>query len=71
MDTKSSTASATLSEPTPMTVKAPRPDRQHRTPQGPTPPRPSVTDKLLRQPQSRWQRTARYCWDKGGSKGGR
>jgi len=25
----------------------------------------------LRQADSRWQRTARYGWDKGGNKGGR
>jgi len=30
---------------------------------------PPATDR--RQPETRWQRTARYGWDKGGSKGGR
>jgi len=28
-------------------------------------------DNPLRQPDSRWQRTVRFNWDKGGSRGGR
>lgn len=35
------------------------------------PQRPAAADKALRQAQTRWQRTVRYGWDKGGSGGGR
>jgi len=34
-------------------------------------PRPSPTVNPLRQADTRWQRTVRYGWDKGGAKGGR
>ncbi len=38
----------------------------------PSPPaRPERPIKALRQAETRWQRTARYLWDKGGSRGGR
>ncbi len=33
--------------------------------------RPAVVGNALRQAQTRWQRTTRYGWDKGGSGGGR
>ncbi|MBL8393814.1 MAG: hypothetical protein JNK99_03550 [Candidatus Accumulibacter sp.] len=35
------------------------------------PPRAPATDNVLRQAPARWQRSARYVWDKGGSRGGR
>jgi len=34
-------------------------------------PRTGRTANTLRQAETRWQRSARYVWDKGGSRGGR
>ena len=56
-----------------------RPGRQARPPakqdarRPEAPPQPGVapTAPLPAAPQNRWQRTVRYGWDKGGSKGGR
>jgi hypothetical protein len=36
-----------------------------------SPPRTGPAANALRQAETRWQRTARYVWDKGGSRGGR
>jgi len=41
---------------------APKPKTEHKRQPVPNP---------LRQADSRWQRTVRYGWDKGGSRGGR
>lgn len=41
---------------------------------GPAPSPPARSERAinaLRQAETRWQRTARYVWDKGGSRGGR
>ncbi|MEF8750428.1 MAG: hypothetical protein V5B31_21990 [Candidatus Accumulibacter propinquus] len=40
-------------------------------PKSVAPQRPAAVDNALRQAQTRWQRTTRYGWDKGGSGGGR
>ncbi|EXI71403.1 MAG TPA: hypothetical protein PK440_18225 [Candidatus Accumulibacter phosphatis] len=37
----------------------------------PPPPRAEPAGNPLRQAETRWQRSARYVWDKGGSRGGR
>jgi len=56
-----------------MTSRPIRPNR----PQSPAVPRPAhpapgpAQSNPLSQPATRWQRTVRYVWDKGGSKGGR
>jgi len=42
---------------------------QKKGPKGPAPATPVPNPSL--QPTARWQRTQRYTWDKGGSKGGR
>jgi hypothetical protein len=34
-------------------------------------PRAGPAGTALRQAETRWQRSARYVWDKGGSRGGR
>ncbi len=36
-----------------------------------TPPDNQTLPNPLRQADNRWQRTVRYGWDKGGSRGGR
>ncbi|EXI67936.1 MAG: hypothetical protein AW08_01541 [Candidatus Accumulibacter adjunctus] len=36
-----------------------------------SPARPERAVNTLRPAETRWQRTARYVWDKGGSRGGR
>ncbi|MBE2259573.1 MAG: hypothetical protein H6942_09410 [Candidatus Accumulibacter sp.] len=41
------------------------------TAQAPTRQTNAADGKAPRQEQARWQRTVRYVWDKGGSKGGR
>jgi len=38
---------------------------------GPKKPTPAAPLPAPPQPAARWQRTQRYAWDKGGSKGGR
>jgi hypothetical protein len=45
--------------------------RQHgaKGPKRPAPDQPVPNPAL--QPVTRWQRTQRYAWDKGGAKGGR
>ena len=43
--------------------RPPAPPQKANPPQDPQPPLP--------QADSRWQRTARYGWDKGGARGGR
>ncbi|MBK8114734.1 MAG: hypothetical protein IPK44_09490 [Candidatus Accumulibacter sp.] len=40
-------------------------------PKSVAPKRPAAVGNALRQAQTRWQRTTRYGWDKGGSGGGR
>jgi hypothetical protein len=49
--------------------KPQRPARPNATPPAPRPVNPAPNP--LRQATSRWQRTARYGWDKGGANGGR
>lgn len=49
-------------KPKPPGHPAPKPPLRHGNPAPANP---------LRQADSRWQRTVRYGWDKGGSKGGR
>ena len=68
---QSTIALPTLFELVLMTAKPTHPDRPHAkvTPKRATP--QPVAGKALPQPQTRWQRTARYNWDKGGSRGGR
>lgn len=66
-------ATTPRSAPTPMTNK---PARRCKTPplpapQAPVPQPPTAGGNRLRQAETRWQRTVRYAWDKGGSKGGR
>ena len=62
-------APETPSEPTAMTGKpTPRVKPASKAPAKPPVPPPATG---RRQPETRWQRTARYGWDKGGSKGGR
>ncbi|HRD94744.1 hypothetical protein [Accumulibacter sp.] len=54
-----------------MTAKLARPRKATPTPKAP-PQRPAAAaGKTPRQAENRWQRTIRYGWDKGGSKGGR
>ncbi|EXI83165.1 MAG: hypothetical protein AW12_02627 [Candidatus Accumulibacter sp. BA-94] len=36
-----------------------------------SPPRAKPAGNPPRQAETRWQRSARYVWDKGGSRGGR
>lgn len=48
-----------------MTAKPKPPARPVPKPKGP------AAAKPLPQPAARWQRTVRYGWDKGGSRGGR
>ncbi|WP_291994482.1 hypothetical protein [Candidatus Accumulibacter sp. ACC003] len=53
-----------------------KPARRRKTPplpapQAPVPQLPTAGGNRLRQAETRWQRTVRYGWDKGGSKGGR
>ena len=49
-----------------------KPQRPARPNAAPKPPRPaSPVSNPLRQAADRWQRTARYGWDKGGANGGR
>ena len=50
------------SKPKRLPAMPPKPETRQRPPPVPNP---------LRQPDSRWQRTVRYGWDKGGAKGGR
>jgi len=52
-----------------MAAKSKPPSQQAPKPKAP-PSRQSAPNPL-RQADSRWQRTARYGWDKGGSNGGR
>ena len=52
----------------PMKTKLPAAKPPSRT-QSPPVPRP--TPNPAKQADSRWQRTVRYGWDKGGAKGGR
>ena len=52
--------------PKPMNSVPARPSSHGKAPQNP-PPVPNT----LTQADNRWQRTVRYGWDKGGSKGGR
>ena len=49
-------------KPKPPGHPAPKPTTRHGNPAPANP---------LRQADARWQRTVRYGWDKGGSKGGR
>lgn len=55
-----------------MTHKPPHPDKPPTpAPKSVAPQRPAASGNALRQAQTRWQRSARYGWDKGGSGGGR
>ncbi|MFZ2852786.1 MAG: hypothetical protein WAZ34_01580 [Rhodocyclaceae bacterium] len=53
-----------------MTDKAKPPARPASQPKTARPSPPAATNPL-RQPDLRWQRSVRYGWDKGGSRGGR
>jgi len=56
-----------------MTDKPARPIKARPAPTAKTPARhaPAPPRNALRQADTRWQRSVRYGWDKGGSKGGR
>jgi hypothetical protein len=45
----------------------PKPPAKHH----PAPPAPPSAQNPANQRDARWQRTVRYGWDKGGSRGGR
>ncbi|TLD43849.1 MAG: hypothetical protein FAZ92_03946 [Accumulibacter sp.] len=51
--------------------KTPPASKSTRQQRSPPPPRAGPAGNPLRQAETRWQRTARYVWDKGGSRGGR
>ncbi|MCB1966716.1 MAG: hypothetical protein KDI64_11945 [Candidatus Accumulibacter sp.] len=54
-----------------MTDKPAPPGKPPPTPKTPLLRPPAPHGNALRQAQTRWQRSIRYGWDKGGSKGGR